>query len=480
MNTQTGERSNELPTEVESDIEPLVMTTTSTATSSATPSSRAAAHSRPAIVDPEPPAAGFGLPRRSGTPEPWIKRLADDGMSYYYFNTLDASIRWTAPSPQFDSLPQESFSHTDGRPRADSSEARERMSVYSDDSDTNLFGILGRAALQDHAASASNETVLTPTPRKQQDDTPDVRAAKELQTILQHQFSPIPDSLGDLAHAGRAAVTDLLEVALVSNNNILIRDAIKRATDAVRNLVYASSTLIGSLSSLPPPYAVDVVPSDNAEFKNFYRKVTATMVKFVSAIRSLDSDITNEDVRNRLENEAGEVERAITAFVNEVLRKRAPKPSARNVRAVLRSAEGRKGVGLDLLGAGVGGSWKGFGFVESIEGRLGPEILETVNQHKRKVDEALLQVEFVLAAKQGELYMVVHSSVNLMSHSASAYFEWAKGTQVLGNVPRAYCRYQRGPCPRLGLHIHGSFLCPKCCSGQGARPCLRGYCPGCI
>ncbi|KAJ3793862.1 hypothetical protein GGU11DRAFT_811634, partial [Lentinula aff. detonsa] len=33
------------------------------------------------------------------TPEPWIKRLADDGLSYYYLNTLDGSVQWDRPSP---------------------------------------------------------------------------------------------------------------------------------------------------------------------------------------------------------------------------------------------------------------------------------------------------------------------------------------------------------------------------------------------
>ena len=361
------------------------------------------ANSSTAVASTESTVAGFGLPKRSGTPEPWVKRLADDGMSYYYHNTLDASIRWTAPSPQFDSFPPESPSHPDLRQRSDSSATRDRVSVYSDDSDINPLGILGRAAVDVH--SMSNGVATTPTPEKQEEDTPDVRAAKELQTALQDQFSLIPDSLEDLAQAARAAITDLLGAAFVTENNALVKDAVKRTTDAVRNLVYASSTLRGSLASLPPPYRGDPLPSDIAELKNYHRRVTATMAKFFSAIRSLDSDTVNDDTQNRLENEASEVERAITTFVNEVLRRRAPNPSARHVRALLRSADGRKGIGLELLGAGAAGTWKGFGFVDTIQGRLGPDILVTVNHHKAKVDGALLQLESILPSGQGESSM---------------------------------------------------------------------------
>ncbi|KAJ7288478.1 hypothetical protein C8J57DRAFT_517721 [Mycena rebaudengoi] len=44
--------------------------------------------------------AGFGMPRRTGTPEPWVKKLADDGMSYYYYNTTDGTVQWTRPESE--------------------------------------------------------------------------------------------------------------------------------------------------------------------------------------------------------------------------------------------------------------------------------------------------------------------------------------------------------------------------------------------
>ncbi|KAF8583321.1 ras GEF [Ramaria rubella] len=393
VNTQTGERSSELPTEVDSDIEPLVTTNTSSTTLVSTTYSSTSSTTTAVVKSP---IAGFGIPKRSGTPEPWVKRLADDGMSYYYLNTIDASIRWTAPSPPPNSPPRDPFNFSGARDRADSSAGRDRISVYSDDSDVNPLGILGRAA-----ADASNVSATTPTPGQRQDATSEIRAARELQASLGLEFSPIPDSLDDLAQAARAAVTDLLDVALDRGNSILIADAVKRTTDTIRNLVYASSALIGPLTSLPPPYTADVVASDVAELKNFHRKVTATMIKFVSAIRTSEPDAMSDDAPARYENDAADLERAITAFVDEVLRRRAPKQSTRHVRAVLRSADGHKGVGLDLLGAGAAGIWKGFGFVQPMKGTvLGTELLVAVNQHKNRVDDALLRLESVLSAGQ--------------------------------------------------------------------------------
>lgn len=431
-------------------------------------------------VDPiQSPAAGFGLPTRSGTPEPWVKRLADDGMSYYYHNTLDASIRWTAPSPQFDSLPHEPLSRPDMRQRSDSS-ATGRISVYSDDSDINPLGILGRAAVEVH--SNSNGAASTPTPERQQEDVPDLRAAKELQTTLQDQFPLNPDSLEDLAQTARGAIADLLGAALTVDNHTLVKDAVKRTTDAIRNLVYASSTLIGSLASLPPPYRGDPVPPEIAKLKDYHRRVTSTMVKLVSAVRSLDFDAVNVDTQKRLENEAGEAERAITAFVNEVLRRRAPNPSARHVRAVLRSAEGRRGVGLELLGAGAAGAWKGFGFVDSIQGRLGPDILATVNQHKLKVESALFQLESILSSGQSELSVSTYLSffIYIISYSRSDCFERTRKSQISCFIHGINRGYQRGPGFGLRFHFHGSPLSPERRSGEGTRACIGIHCPGCL
>ncbi|KAF8505355.1 ras guanine nucleotide exchange factor domain-containing protein [Hysterangium stoloniferum] len=397
VNTHTGERSNELPTEADSDVEPLVNDNSSAVTMA--PSTTYSVSTTSTIVASESTVAGFGLPKRSGTPEPWVKRLADDGMSYYYLNTVDSTTRWTPPSPPADPHSQNSFSFPDRGQRTDLSVRLERLSVYSDDSDINPLGILGRAAAHAHSTS---QTRIAATPGRSQYIAPDLHAANELQATLEERFPATPDSLDDLAEAARAAITDLLDAAVVRTNINLVKDAIKRTTDAVRNLIYASSTLIPPMTSLPHPYTSNRNFSDSTELKNFHRKVTAAMVKFVVTIRaSLGSEVVSEDMPLRCENDAAELERAIATFVDEVLSRRTPEESSRPVRAILRSDKGRKGIGLDLLGAGFAGSWKGLGFVEPMTGhRLGPDIESSVKQHKMNVQNALVLLQSSISAGQ--------------------------------------------------------------------------------
>jgi son of sevenless len=46
--------------------------------------------------------AGFGAPRPAETPEPWVRKLGDDGISYYYVNKLNGETRWTVPDPEIE------------------------------------------------------------------------------------------------------------------------------------------------------------------------------------------------------------------------------------------------------------------------------------------------------------------------------------------------------------------------------------------
>ncbi|GJJ15620.1 hypothetical protein Clacol_009898 [Clathrus columnatus] len=397
VNTQTGESANELPSEIDSEVDG-VHNGSFSKSNFQTGTSYLHRNENTTAVVPESTTAGFGLPRRTGTPEPWVKRLADDGMSYYYFNTVDSTIRWTPPSPIRTSH-QGSFTFPDKRQRTDSSVTTDHISLHSDDSDQNPLWILGRAAAHAHSDS---QTLPTPTLEKYTEESPDLQAAKDLQTALQERFPPIPDSLDDLAQAARAAVTDLLDAALARSNNALVKDAIKRTTDSVRNLIYASSTLIGPLSSLPSPYTSLSGYPDTNDVKPFYRKVTAAMVKLTAGIRSsFSNDVINNDLQSRFENDASELERAIATFVGEVLRRRPNGGSARHVRAVLSSEDGKAGIGLELLGAGSAGSWRGFGFIEPIAGHaLTREIATAVNEHKADVERPLLQLQNAVSAGQ--------------------------------------------------------------------------------
>jgi son of sevenless len=43
--------------------------------------------------------AGFGVHYRSSTPEPWMKRLTDDGLTFYYVNSVTNETSWSPPAP---------------------------------------------------------------------------------------------------------------------------------------------------------------------------------------------------------------------------------------------------------------------------------------------------------------------------------------------------------------------------------------------
>lgn len=465
LNTQTGERSNELPGEVDSDHEPLMNAAVSmTNSSSTTLATYTPTSGAPTTVVGDSPA-GFGLPRRTGTPEPWVKRLHDDGLTYYYVNTVDGTKRWTAPSPPLGYQPQDAFSFPDGRPRAESAAGRaaERASVYSDDSDVNPLGILGKAAVEAGLLGSQHNGDAQGLSPKEPDDPPEVVAAKELQASLENRFALTPDSLNDLADASRAAISDLVDIALARNNTYLIKDAIKRTTDSVRNLIYASSALITPLVNLPQPYASTSGFNDTADLKTFHRKVTASMVKLVTAIRaSLGSDLVSNDMSTRFETDAAELGRAITAFVQEVLKKRPPGDSARLVRAVLHSEEGRCGIGLDIFGAGAASYWKGFGFVGSINGKqLNPGIVRNVQAHKDHVDDTLMALESAISTSEGIYF--VNSTIQLFSLyiSSRRYSVWSAGYPKSSHLPGTCGRRKHRFCTGSRFRGHGCELYSK-------------------
>ncbi|KAJ4464222.1 hypothetical protein C8J55DRAFT_286746 [Lentinula edodes] len=118
INTKTGEQSRDLPQEAEDDIDLSMTDDAPLALAQSSSSSRAGpgvlgyATSSGPYTDLDPSSGpyasgssnsqfqsqpGFGLPRRTDTPEPWIRRLADDGLSYYYLNQVDGRVQWTRP-----------------------------------------------------------------------------------------------------------------------------------------------------------------------------------------------------------------------------------------------------------------------------------------------------------------------------------------------------------------------------------------------
>ncbi|KAJ3926832.1 MAG: hypothetical protein NXY57DRAFT_683946, partial [Lentinula lateritia] len=199
INTKTGEQSRDLPQEAEDDIDLSMTDDAPLALAQSSSSSRAGpgvlgyATSSGPYTDLDSSSAsyasgssnsqfqfqpGFGLPRRTDTPEPWIRRLADDGLSYYYLNQVDGRVQWTRPeslTSRGAGLPETPTTAVPlplhGRARSDSvnSLTGGGHHVYSDSSDVDVSLAdevddakgKGKQRLRGHAHSGSINTIGT-------------------------------------------------------------------------------------------------------------------------------------------------------------------------------------------------------------------------------------------------------------------------------------------------------------------------------
>ncbi|CAL1713340.1 unnamed protein product [Somion occarium] len=400
VNTQTGQHSRDLPTEVEDpDGELAALSPSSSRAPVNTAAVLAAAQALgQAVSSDSNGAAGFGLPQRTRTPEPWVRRLADDGLSYYYQNRLNGQVSWTLPEsdepPAYSNGRSESStsistmassSQPMQRLRSGSTASRTRgrsdsaaASVYSDDSDVQP---LPRARAR--AESSANGTkVVRPLPsharaQEQFALTQAEEIAKSLQNAL---FPPPPELPMELAQHVRdavALVTDYLQAAGPSRRPEQAKEIDSRVLGvvaAVRNLLYCTATPTGHIPSHLYPRGSDSRSSSSAQglqahLKAAQRKVAGTLSKLVLSALALQYDPVQSinDKPNRMESDARELERSVAAFVLEVQRFQQEHPSSgaqqnNNVKR-LRGVFVSENIGLALPGAGVTASWKGFGYL---------------------------------------------------------------------------------------------------------------------
>lgn len=377
--------------------------------------------------------AGFGIAKRSGTPEPWTKRLADDGMTYYYFNKLTGQIQWTRPVAESGArstsnpvayqedarqngqrapvnissaasgyTSQASTNDTlfaSSRLRADSVTSQnhassKRESVYSDDSDIQPREMEGLPRTVKSSEPGANGVIahgdgydgdLTLTPAE--------RSASLLQLSLTPPDPETVDSLSDITHEAIIAV-----MASVDDNGLPkgqdhdkeVESNVLTVVVAVRNLLYVSCALSGQLPnnlgerSQGDPAATAVAQQLQAQLRVSQRKVTATLSKLVLSARAAcyKREPYSSEMMIRVEQDAADLQRAIDKFVAEVKKQYArtviKQMHQRVGRKRLRGVFGLNGLGLGLPGAGAAASWKGFGFANLDEG---------VEQPKRSLNE---------------------------------------------------------------------------------------------
>ncbi|KAG9081887.1 hypothetical protein FRC07_014388, partial [Ceratobasidium sp. 392] len=304
-----GHRRNDLP--VSDDLDDI------TAPEPAPPSPQ------PSPRPPPPPArqrantaatasslGGFAFVARSTTPEPWLKRLTDDGQTFYYENRQTGDIVWSRPDPGESTRgpsAQQSLSSSasgfdlraryrnaapydelavdaDIEPDYDESDGRDsdpvidrtlpannnnRASVYSDASEVNP---LGRESPFVRSATAQDVRSVDSEPRTDPAE-------------VQRRLAPSPpETIEELS----AAATQAIDAVSRSMDEQPVPRVglVAQVIVAVRNLLYVSGTLAPAPSALYP-LVPDDGPSPNspppvsADLKQFQRKVTATLSKLV-------------------------------------------------------------------------------------------------------------------------------------------------------------------------------------------------------
>jgi son of sevenless-like protein len=352
---------------------------------------------------------GFGLPKRTGTPEPWVRRLADDGLSYFYQNKFDGSVQWTLP--EVNSAP-----HTNGhaptagvhsqnglamaidqrhhsRQQSDSTFVRlthtngliNNGNVYSDDSDVdpldrfagfpNTQQVSGLTQVDSVSLPRTvSQNTTQPHPSVSADPDPQLTSAEKLAQTLQNSLAPVPaDSVTALSTVARQSVAAIVTAVQTHDpsarpsSQALLEDRILASVVAIRHLLYISSPPYGHVPSHlyrrdGPGSGSSIPQSLQAQLKPAQRRVTATLSKLVLAALATQYDTISltSEVSERMETDAAELDRALVTFVTEVqkIHNQMPQPPSRRLFATLLPTN----VGLGLIGAGAAGRWKGFGW----------------------------------------------------------------------------------------------------------------------
>ncbi|RDX53355.1 ras GEF [Lentinus brumalis] len=493
VNTQTGQQSQDLPTEAEGDEEAEVAALSPQASRAGPSAALGLASGNGGIQD----GAGFGIPKRTRTPEPWVRRLADDGMSYYYVNRLDGQVSWTVP----DSGAPPSYTD-DGIPRdpiAKGSPATSSSSIPRNGSSNGLArdtaNPLGRLRTRERSDSSidrlsihSDDSEVYPSRRDRSESTTSVRqagngvgrsnvsssasssrsnqagsaaleltAAEESAKALQEALTPpSPETAVELSNQVRETISTVLRYLRASSNSRRpeqyreVDQLVMKVVAAVRNLLYVTATPSGHVPShLYPrdprdPRLAAAGQTLQSHLKAAHRKVAGTLSKLVLSALAMQYDpaLSASDKPNRMESDVAELERAVVAFVGEVQFYQEQHALSNTLS---RSGGGKRlygvfstaNLGLGLPGGGVGGDWRGFGYVAPDDGSEPPQ--RTLN------DDVVIEFKGSLKALEARLGSLVISLRYLDSHpervsmegqSASAYLSWMLRSLCGVNVAR--------------------------------------------
>jgi son of sevenless-like protein len=309
--------------------------------------------------------AGFGVSRSTDEPEPWIRRLADDGQAYYFVNKLTGEVMGTRPEvsafngshPSLESI----IPSTTQRHRVDS-----RNSVYSDNSDVHPLEHPrpSRSVTSDRMQQLQTPTAQSGSMQRAIELTSEELIAKQLQQML---ALPPPELVTDLASRAREAIQSIIDSVQGTINRFSgdqrMDDLIQAAVRCVRNLLYVSAA---NTSHMPSDLlGKETRDKSSSPLKPAQRRVTATLSRLVLSARAMhyDSGSLISETLNRIEADALELERAVSSFIVEVQRVQNDSRREGKLNKRLYGTFTTANIGVSLVGAGSAGSWKGFGWV---------------------------------------------------------------------------------------------------------------------
>ncbi|CAK5270285.1 unnamed protein product [Mycena citricolor] len=455
VNTKTGQHARDLPNESDGDTSDSDFNGLGSQSSSRSGTGLGYSNGYNASGS----AAGFGLLRRTGTPEPWVKKLADDGMSYYYYNPTDGSTQWTRPESRETahtrdrSVPSTNrtvaASTSNGslapaiRPLPSTSDLTppksSRLSVYSDDSDIQPSMDIGRSR------QYTQKAIVRPTVDVKMELTSAERIAQTLQQAL---APPPPEIVTDLSAIARSAIQSVVEnlespgVGRRVSDDRVMDGMVSSVVFAVRNLLYVSAASPGQIPNhlLPRSLRNTEAQTSSSPLKPAQRRVTATLSRLVLSARALEYDAgsTAADTLDRIQVDAEELERAVLSFVLEVQRlehSRTDLKPPKRLEAVFMTAN----IGLGLLGAGAAASWKGMGWV-SLDEKDAPketltmDVVSELAARAQELNRSFVSLEQVVQARGDDCVDVIREQTRLFVARMSSWLQFAADIHVARHV----------------------------------------------
>ena len=293
---------------------------------------------------------------------------------------------------------QSSFSST-SQPRPP--HRSNRHSVYSDDSDVQPLHHLPPSR---NAGETTSERERGQKPPSIETVAPDHTSAERIARSLQQALAPVPpEVVPQLSGIAKSAIDAVV-------NNIRLSGLARRPEDdrrmdelisnvvlAVRNLLYISAVPTGQIpvDVLPRRAREASVPASPSPLKPAQRKVTATLSRLVLSARAMQYDAGSliADTLHRIEVDAEELEKAVLSFALHAQRTQHSTSQEEKPRKRLYGVFGTSNIGLGLVGGGVAGRWKGFGWVPVSEPQsssrrvLGPEVISELKLYLADLDE---------------------------------------------------------------------------------------------